>query len=250
MSFPGHCKRCAFVAGLLQENTKLLEEKRELERLFAKDKEILEKKVGGLETQLEEQREDFERQMEGQKVREEERSWNDETTRENVPALSFVITMILFQEVIEDLENQIEALDKKVKVNTQFMEVREQVCVIANRNLLLPSCMSAVKIFGYLCHTHNRNKRWSESKRGKSFSRNLVNCRLLSRRKKRKKIRNIGYNERYVSFLFIQWSLLHELSFFRSCASIAFHPHFRQIIYDFCSIGVHLVSFECQSHLV
>ena len=54
--------------GLLHENSKLMEEKRELKKLYSKDKEVLENKVRNLEMQLEELRETYEKQLEGKKV--------------------------------------------------------------------------------------------------------------------------------------------------------------------------------------
>ena len=54
--------------GLLHENSKLMEEKRELKKLYSKDKEVLENKVRNLEMQLEELRETYEKQLEEKKV--------------------------------------------------------------------------------------------------------------------------------------------------------------------------------------
>ena len=55
-------------AGLLQENSKLMEEKRELEKLYSKDKEAFERNIRDLELHLEEQRESYEKQIEDKKV--------------------------------------------------------------------------------------------------------------------------------------------------------------------------------------
>ena len=54
--------------GLLHENSKLMEEKRELKKLYSKDKESLESKVRNLEMQLEELRETYEKELEEKKV--------------------------------------------------------------------------------------------------------------------------------------------------------------------------------------
>ena len=54
--------------GLLHENSKLMEEKRELKKLYSKDKEALESKVRNLEMQLEELRETYEKELEEKKV--------------------------------------------------------------------------------------------------------------------------------------------------------------------------------------
>ena len=54
--------------GLLHENSKLMEEKRELKKLYFKDKEALESKVRNLEMQLEELRETYEKELEEKKV--------------------------------------------------------------------------------------------------------------------------------------------------------------------------------------
>ena len=54
--------------GLLHENSKLIEEKRELKKLYSKDKEALESKVRNLEMQLEELRETYEKELEEKKV--------------------------------------------------------------------------------------------------------------------------------------------------------------------------------------
>ena len=54
--------------GLFHENSKLMEEKRELKKLYSKDKEVLESKVRNLEMQLEELRETYEKQLEEKKV--------------------------------------------------------------------------------------------------------------------------------------------------------------------------------------
>ena len=45
-----------------------MEEKRELKKLYSKDKEALESTVRNLEMQLEELRETYEKQLEGKKV--------------------------------------------------------------------------------------------------------------------------------------------------------------------------------------
>ncbi len=57
------------ISGLLLENSKLLEEKRELEKLFARDKEALEGRVRDLETALEDHKEAHEKVLEEKKVR-------------------------------------------------------------------------------------------------------------------------------------------------------------------------------------
>ena len=57
-----------WLIGLLHENSKLMEEKRELKKLYSKDKEALESKVRNLEMQLEELRETYEKELEEKKV--------------------------------------------------------------------------------------------------------------------------------------------------------------------------------------
>ena len=80
--------------GLLKENTRLLDEKMEVEKQSEKDREGLEMRIRELEMMVEDNQAQYDDTVDKKKME------------------------------IDDLHRQIEALDKKVKSQQQFLEVR------------------------------------------------------------------------------------------------------------------------------
>ncbi len=78
---------------MLKENSRLLEEKMELQKQSEKERETLQTKVRELEMMVEDTQAQHEQQLEHKKIE------------------------------IDDLHRQVEALDKKVKSQQQFLEV-------------------------------------------------------------------------------------------------------------------------------